>query len=172
MRFLAPVFASVAGAQVATWGQCGGTGYTGSTDCVSGTVCSSANPYYCRSFPETENRNAWANSPCRPMRTGRDVNYTGQVGDAHCEATPAWRADLLPRGVAAQLQAAYPPPPAAHPQPAPRPRARATSYPSATHTPRRASTSMAPIRPRPTPLETPICPAGQPAAATTGLDSW
>jgi cellulase len=31
---------------VAKWGQCGGTGYTGATACVSGATCQKQNPYY------------------------------------------------------------------------------------------------------------------------------
>ncbi|RDW73012.1 putative endo-beta-1,4-glucanase D [Coleophoma cylindrospora] len=37
--------AAIAGA-VAKWGQCGGTGHTGSTTCASGTTCTVQNPYY------------------------------------------------------------------------------------------------------------------------------
>ncbi|EIW58084.1 uncharacterized protein TRAVEDRAFT_29696 [Trametes versicolor FP-101664 SS1] len=33
-------------AQSPEWGQCGGTGWTGATTCVSGTVCTVINPYY------------------------------------------------------------------------------------------------------------------------------
>lgn len=33
-------------AQSPEWGQCGGTGWTGATTCVSGTVCTVMNPYY------------------------------------------------------------------------------------------------------------------------------
>lgn len=31
---------------VAKWGQCGGTGYTGSTTCVSGSTCVKINDFY------------------------------------------------------------------------------------------------------------------------------
>ncbi|KAI1841271.1 hypothetical protein JX266_012507 [Neoarthrinium moseri] len=42
---------SVVRAQVGIYGQCGGSGYTGSTQCVSGAVCSSYNPYYYQCIP-------------------------------------------------------------------------------------------------------------------------
>ncbi|PQE19419.1 gdsl-like lipase acylhydrolase protein [Rutstroemia sp. NJR-2017a BBW] len=37
---------AVEGADVAVYGQCGGSGYSGSTTCVSGAVCQSQNAYY------------------------------------------------------------------------------------------------------------------------------
>ncbi|KAF8173051.1 endo-1,4-beta-xylanase A precursor [Pholiota molesta] len=38
--------AEFAAAQSAAWGQCGGTGWTGATTCVSGWTCTYSNPYY------------------------------------------------------------------------------------------------------------------------------
>lgn len=38
-------------AQSPEWGQCGGTGWTGATTCVSGTVCTVINPYYSQCLP-------------------------------------------------------------------------------------------------------------------------
>ncbi|KAF9473811.1 hypothetical protein BDN70DRAFT_355108 [Pholiota conissans] len=35
-----------AAAQSGAWGQCGGTGWTGATTCISGWVCTYSNPYY------------------------------------------------------------------------------------------------------------------------------
>jgi hypothetical protein len=46
----APVLVSAAQG-VGMYGQCGGLGYTGSTTCVSGAVCTSYNPYYCKRPP-------------------------------------------------------------------------------------------------------------------------
>ncbi|KAF3903318.1 hypothetical protein AA313_de0201338 [Arthrobotrys entomopaga] len=37
--------------QVATWGQCGGVGYAGSTVCTGGTFCSTLNAYYAQCLP-------------------------------------------------------------------------------------------------------------------------
>jgi endo-1,4-beta-xylanase len=42
----APAVTSKAAGTVARWGQCGGTGYTGATTCVSGTTCTKQNDYY------------------------------------------------------------------------------------------------------------------------------
>ncbi|KAH9143794.1 hypothetical protein AeRB84_012222 [Aphanomyces euteiches] len=38
-------------AQVALWGQCGGSGYTGSTTCAAGAVCSKQNDFYSQCTP-------------------------------------------------------------------------------------------------------------------------
>lgn len=40
-------------AQVSPYGQCGGTGYSGSTSCASGYQCTSQNPYYYQCVPGT-----------------------------------------------------------------------------------------------------------------------
>lgn len=38
------------GSTVAQWGQCGGTGYSGSTTCASGFTCHVVNPYYSQCY--------------------------------------------------------------------------------------------------------------------------
>jgi hypothetical protein len=43
---LAALFIGQAVATVAQWGQCGGIGYSGDTQCVSGCVCTKLNDYY------------------------------------------------------------------------------------------------------------------------------
>ncbi|KAF5321885.1 hypothetical protein D9619_002161 [Psilocybe cf. subviscida] len=40
-------------AQSPVWGQCGGTGWTGTTTCVSGSVCTYSNPWYSQCLPGT-----------------------------------------------------------------------------------------------------------------------
>jgi len=40
-------------AQQSAWGQCGGTGWTGSTSCVSGYVCTFSSQYYSQCIPGT-----------------------------------------------------------------------------------------------------------------------
>ncbi|CAJ2500251.1 Uu.00g031040.m01.CDS01 [Anthostomella pinea] len=45
--------AGVASAEVALWGQCGGTSYTGETTCVSGSTCQVSNQYYSQCVPGT-----------------------------------------------------------------------------------------------------------------------
>ncbi|KAJ3483129.1 hypothetical protein NLI96_g6518 [Meripilus lineatus] len=44
---------SVALAQSPVWGQCGGTGWSGATTCVSGSVCTVLNAYYSQCIPGT-----------------------------------------------------------------------------------------------------------------------
>ncbi|KDN66473.1 putative fungal cellulose binding domain-containing protein [Colletotrichum sublineola] len=45
--------ALTANAQVPVWGQCGGNGWTGSTDCAGGSYCSPQNPWYSQCLPGT-----------------------------------------------------------------------------------------------------------------------
>ncbi|GES64607.1 cellobiohydrolase [Aspergillus terreus] len=40
-------------AQQTLWGQCGGIGWTGPTNCVAGAACSTQNPYYAQCLPGT-----------------------------------------------------------------------------------------------------------------------
>jgi len=40
-------------AQSGAYGQCGGTGWSGSTSCVSGYTCTYSNPYYSQCLPGT-----------------------------------------------------------------------------------------------------------------------
>ncbi|KAJ2904348.1 hypothetical protein MKZ38_008264 [Zalerion maritima] len=47
------LLAGAASAEVASWGQCGGTGYSGETDCIDGTYCTTWNPYYAQCVPGT-----------------------------------------------------------------------------------------------------------------------
>ncbi|PQE18271.1 putative 1,4-beta-D-glucan cellobiohydrolase C protein [Rutstroemia sp. NJR-2017a WRK4] len=44
-------------AQQPAWGQCGGTGWSGATSCVSGYVCTYSNPYYSQCLPGTASSN-------------------------------------------------------------------------------------------------------------------
>ncbi|GJE92236.1 carbohydrate-binding module family 1 protein [Phanerochaete sordida] len=46
-------FAAGALAQSPVWGQCGGTGWAGSTTCASGSTCTILNPYYSQCIPGT-----------------------------------------------------------------------------------------------------------------------
>ncbi|KAK2606854.1 hypothetical protein N8I77_005578 [Diaporthe amygdali] len=51
--WLASLLTAVTAADVPVYGQCGGTGYTGSTTCVQGSVCTSYNSYYSQCVPGT-----------------------------------------------------------------------------------------------------------------------
>lgn len=44
----ATIFAQGALAAAPVWGQCGGQGWAGDTQCESGSGCSSINPWYCK----------------------------------------------------------------------------------------------------------------------------
>ncbi|KAK1991124.1 fungal cellulose binding domain-containing protein [Colletotrichum falcatum] len=50
---LTATFALTANAQVPVWGQCGGDGWSGSTDCSGGSYCSPQNPWYSQCLPGT-----------------------------------------------------------------------------------------------------------------------
>ncbi|GJE94352.1 CBM1 domain-containing protein [Phanerochaete sordida] len=47
---------------VAVWGQCGGTGFTGSTVCDAGSSCVFENPYYSQCQPSTATTSSPATS--------------------------------------------------------------------------------------------------------------
>jgi len=57
------VLAPVAMAQGAAYAQCGGTGFTGSTSCVSGYTCTESNEYYSQCLPAGANTAA---APANP----------------------------------------------------------------------------------------------------------
>ncbi|EIW77476.1 hypothetical protein CONPUDRAFT_180563 [Coniophora puteana RWD-64-598 SS2] len=46
-------FVSIATAQAAAYGQCGGTGWTGATTCVAGYTCTYSSAYYSQCLPST-----------------------------------------------------------------------------------------------------------------------
>ncbi|KAJ7441584.1 hypothetical protein FB451DRAFT_1298681 [Mycena latifolia] len=52
LLILALSVAFAAGQNPPYLGQCGGIDYTGTTTCVSGTVCTELNPYYSQCLPE------------------------------------------------------------------------------------------------------------------------
>ncbi|KAF4547789.1 Cellulase (glycosyl hydrolase family 5)-like protein 2 [Elsinoe fawcettii] len=49
--FFSTVLSGVTAQTVGAWGQCGGNGWTGGSQCVSGYVCSAQNPYYSQCIP-------------------------------------------------------------------------------------------------------------------------
>ncbi|KAH8668424.1 hypothetical protein BX600DRAFT_480671 [Xylariales sp. PMI_506] len=69
LSLLVTSLAFVANAQVATYGQCGGIGYSGSTSCTSGTVCTSYNPYYFQCVPGSTTATATATSTSTKVTT-------------------------------------------------------------------------------------------------------
>ncbi|KAF3384799.1 putative mannan endo-1,4-beta-mannosidase F [Penicillium rolfsii] len=56
------LFAGLASAQVAEWGQCGGKGYTGSTTCVSPYTCQYQNDWYSQCLPATSSSSTSSSS--------------------------------------------------------------------------------------------------------------
>lgn len=48
LAFLAAAGAKAADAESGVWGQCGGINWTGPTKCVSGSVCTYQNDWYCQ----------------------------------------------------------------------------------------------------------------------------
>ncbi|KDR71506.1 hypothetical protein GALMADRAFT_281768 [Galerina marginata CBS 339.88] len=62
----------LATAQAAAWGQCGGTGWSGATTCVSGYTCTLSNPYYSQCLPGA--------ASSAPTGTGSAPSATSTVG--------------------------------------------------------------------------------------------
>ncbi|KAM7192395.1 hypothetical protein V8F20_008855 [Naviculisporaceae sp. PSN 640] len=67
LAFIAAV--TTASASQALWGQCGGIGYQGSTDCTTGAVCTAWNPYYHQCVPGTTTTAPPATTSPMSMRT-------------------------------------------------------------------------------------------------------
>ncbi|KAG8793208.1 hypothetical protein FRC12_003498 [Ceratobasidium sp. 428] len=59
--------AALASSGAAMWNQCGGIGWTGSTECGAGSVCSVINPYYSQCIPSTSSSSTKA--PVTPTPT-------------------------------------------------------------------------------------------------------
>ncbi|KAF8578407.1 glycoside hydrolase family 5 protein [Ramaria rubella] len=68
---LATLFAAIhlARAQSPIWGQCGGQGWTGSTTCATGSVCTVSNPYYSQCLPGTAPPPTSSASGSSPVQT-------------------------------------------------------------------------------------------------------
>ncbi|CAK4077204.1 unnamed protein product [Aphanomyces euteiches] len=68
--------------QVSVWGQCGGVGYTGSTVCASGSVCSKQNEYYSQCVPS-------ANVPPSSNPTPKPSSATPQPSSSSPSTPPS-----------------------------------------------------------------------------------
>ncbi|KAK3941969.1 glycoside hydrolase [Diplogelasinospora grovesii] len=66
------LLAGSAAGQQAAYGQCGGTGYSGETSCVSGYECTSYNPYYYQCVPGTASA-----APTSTSKTSAAATTTG-----------------------------------------------------------------------------------------------
>ncbi|KAL9624960.1 MAG: hypothetical protein Q9160_001007 [Pyrenula sp. 1 TL-2023] len=73
MKYSVPLagaaLAAVASAQQSAWGQCGGTGWTGATTCVSGYTCQYSNAYYSQCVPGTATTIASSSKPATTLST-------------------------------------------------------------------------------------------------------
>ncbi|KAJ3734567.1 endoglucanase [Lentinula guzmanii] len=85
------------------WGQCGGTGWTGSTTCVAGTVCTEYSSSYSQCVPSTTTvtptSTAPVSTPSITPVSGNTLTYTGVNiagfdfgcgSDGTCNPTGAW----------------------------------------------------------------------------------
>ncbi|KAJ7615569.1 cellobiohydrolaseII [Roridomyces roridus] len=65
---LAAILPAFVNAQGAVWSQCGGTGWTGATTCVSGATCTFSNPFYSQCLPNS-NGGGGTTTPTNPPTT-------------------------------------------------------------------------------------------------------
>ncbi|KAJ7624134.1 hypothetical protein B0H17DRAFT_963972 [Mycena rosella] len=74
----------VALAQAPVWGQCGGSGWTGSTSCVAGATCTFSNSYYSQCLPSTGGTTtvATTTTSAPPIPSGT-VTYWFPFGDSY-----------------------------------------------------------------------------------------
>ncbi|CAF3541888.1 unnamed protein product [Fusarium graminearum] len=79
MHFLGLVvaFAPAALAQSAIWGQCGGTGWSGSTTCQSGLKCEKINDFYYQCIPGSDNGGGTTPDPGTPSPGNGNADATG-----------------------------------------------------------------------------------------------
>ncbi|KAM0294498.1 hypothetical protein HYE67_005199 [Fusarium culmorum] len=79
MHFLGLVvaFAPAALAQSAIWGQCGGSGWSGSTTCQSGLKCEKINDFYYQCIPGSDNGGGTTPDPGTPAPGNGNADATG-----------------------------------------------------------------------------------------------
>ncbi|KAF8498006.1 endoglucanase [Gautieria morchelliformis] len=97
---LAVIFAAIhlAKAQSAVYGQCGGTGWTGPTTCVSGSTCTLSNPYYSQCLPGAAPPSPPPSSP-PPSGSGSGLPFLGGVNTAGYDFTVATDGSFTGTGV-------------------------------------------------------------------------
>lgn len=76
------LLAGAAAGQQSAYGQCGGTGYSGPSSCVSGYACTSYNPYYYQCVPGTATSAAATTS-----KTSSTVKTTSTTSSAKTSST-------------------------------------------------------------------------------------
>ncbi|KAK7438172.1 fungal cellulose binding domain-containing protein [Colletotrichum acutatum] len=88
--------ALTANAQAPVWGQCGGTGWTGSTSCASGAYCSSQNAWYYQCVPGTAPAGSSTKATSVPASTTRAVTTTSSVRSTSSSRAPTSTATSVP----------------------------------------------------------------------------
>ncbi|KAK6502717.1 hypothetical protein TWF506_003292 [Arthrobotrys conoides] len=81
-----------ASAQQGLWGQCGGIGWTGPSNCVAGAVCSTLNPYYAQCLSGSGQPTTTATTTARtttPATTPATTTRTTTPGTTTRTTTPA-----------------------------------------------------------------------------------
>lgn len=92
--FSVVALAGVAAAQVPNWGQCSGTGYTGSTSCVSGDICVYVNKWYSLCQPAVP---IWGQCGGGPGYSGSTFCVSGNT----CVYVTQWYSQCQPGGLGA-----------------------------------------------------------------------
>lgn len=88
------LLAAGAAAQVSPYGQCGGTGYTGSTSCASGYQCTSQNAYYYQCVPGTASATASSTLATSSAKTTSSASSVVSLHPLELRAGPgAWGAE-------------------------------------------------------------------------------
>ncbi|KAJ6468521.1 hypothetical protein C8R47DRAFT_805640 [Mycena vitilis] len=83
LSILAFVLSSVR-AQSPIWGQCGGTGWTGSTSCAIGSVCTAQNSFYSQCLPSSvTTSSSTSTSTSAPPTPSGPVTYWFPFGDSY-----------------------------------------------------------------------------------------
>ncbi|KAF3922251.1 Exoglucanase-6A [Dactylellina cionopaga] len=70
---------SSAAAQQTLWGQCGGIGWTGASNCVAGAACSTLNPYYAQCLSASGQTTARTTTPGTTARTTTPATTTART---------------------------------------------------------------------------------------------
>ncbi|RPA83195.1 endo-1,4-beta-xylanase C precursor [Ascobolus immersus RN42] len=98
---------SVANAQVGMWGQCGGNGYNGPTNCVSGATCQKLNDWYYQCLPGQAPQPTTTQAPPEPTTSVVIPPTTTSTGTTPTTtvAPPAGAPSAGPNGLHAKMVA-------------------------------------------------------------------
>ncbi|KAJ7105192.1 hypothetical protein C8R44DRAFT_834466 [Mycena epipterygia] len=70
-------------AQSPIWGQCGGTGWSGSTTCVTGSTCTFSNSYYSQCLPGSATPTTTSSATSAPTTPAGPVTFWFPFGDSY-----------------------------------------------------------------------------------------